>query len=115
MSSFRPMPPAPRAMCSGCPPTGLGPSPFSPAVPTGPATTRCPRRPTGSNSSIGVHTLVHTPSLLHRFHLGAGNKKPRCSGVFWRVSEGTRTPDRLDHNQELYQLSYAHHGEVPGV
>jgi hypothetical protein len=28
-----------------------------------------------------------------------------------RVSEGTRTPDRLDHNQELYQLSYAHHGE----
>jgi hypothetical protein len=26
-----------------------------------------------------------------------------------RVSEGTRTPDRLDHNQELYQLSYAHH------
>jgi hypothetical protein len=28
------------------------------------------------------------------------------------VSEGTRTPDRLDHNQELYQLSYAHHGSV---
>jgi hypothetical protein len=28
------------------------------------------------------------------------------------VSEGTRTPDRLDHNQELYQLSYAHRGEV---
>ena len=29
-----------------------------------------------------------------------------------RVSEGTRTPDRLDHNQELYQLSYAHRGIV---
>ena len=29
-----------------------------------------------------------------------------------RVSEGTRTPDRLDHNQELYQLSYAHRGHV---
>ena len=28
--------------------------------------------------------------------------------TFMRVSEGTRTPDRLDHNQELYQLSYAH-------
>ena len=28
--------------------------------------------------------------------------------AFVRVSEGTRTPDRLDHNQELYQLSYAH-------
>ena len=31
-------------------------------------------------------------------------------GAFGGVSEGTRTPDRLDHNQELYQLSYAHHG-----
>src|SRR5258707_6882477 len=30
-----------------------------------------------------------------------------------RVSEGTRTPDRLDHNQELYQLSYAHHASGP--
>jgi len=27
---------------------------------------------------------------------------------FVRVSDGTRTHDRLDHNQELYQLSYAH-------
>ncbi len=26
-----------------------------------------------------------------------------------RVSDGIRTHDRLDHNQELYQLSYAHH------
>ena len=34
---------------------------------------------------------------------------PLCSH-FVRVSEGTRTPDRLDHNQELYQLSYAHQG-----
>jgi hypothetical protein len=24
------------------------------------------------------------------------------------VSDRTRTGDRLDHNQELYQLSYAH-------
>jgi hypothetical protein len=24
------------------------------------------------------------------------------------VSDGTRTRDRLDHNQELYLLSYAH-------
>ncbi len=29
-----------------------------------------------------------------------------------KVSEGTRTPDRLDHNQELYQLSYAHRGRL---
>jgi hypothetical protein len=32
----------------------------------------------------------------------------RASG---RVSDGTRTRDRLDHNQELYQLSYAHQAE----
>src|SRR6201747_2272390 len=31
-----------------------------------------------------------------------------CPDSSQRVSEGTRTPDRLDHNQELYQLSYAH-------
>jgi hypothetical protein len=31
-----------------------------------------------------------------------------CS-YFMRVSDGTRTRDRLDHNQELYLLSYAHH------
>ena len=30
---------------------------------------------------------------------------------FLRVSDGTRTRDRLDHNQELYQLSYAHQAE----
>jgi hypothetical protein len=27
------------------------------------------------------------------------------------VSDGTRTRDHLDHNQELYRLSYAHHGK----
>jgi hypothetical protein len=30
-------------------------------------------------------------------------------GVLFEVSDGTRTRDRLDHNQELYLLSYAHH------
>ena len=33
---------------------------------------------------------------------------------FLRVSDGTRTRDRLDHNQELYLLSYAHHGAGRG-
>ena len=28
------------------------------------------------------------------------------------MSDGTRTHDRLDHNQELYQLSYAHRGRL---
>ena len=39
-------------------------------------------------------------------------KDVRLAGTSRRVSEGTRTPDRLDHNQELYQLSYAHRGIV---
>jgi hypothetical protein len=34
------------------------------------------------------------------------------AGVPWRVSDGTRTRDRLDHNQELYHLSYAHQATV---
>ena len=37
-------------------------------------------------------------------------RRVRVSECVPRVSEGTRTPDRLDHNQELYQLSYAHQG-----
>ena len=37
-------------------------------------------------------------------------EKSRISRTFVRVSDGIRTHDRLDHNQELYQLSYAHHG-----
>ncbi len=34
-----------------------------------------------------------------------------------RVSDRIRTGDRLDHNQELYQLSYAHRAllNVAGV
>jgi hypothetical protein len=35
------------------------------------------------------------------------------------VSDGTRTRDHLDHNQELYLLSYAHHAGAhsapPGI
>ena len=37
----------------------------------------------------------------------------RCRDTSQRVSDGIRTHDRLDHNQELYQLSYAHHGGRP--
>ncbi len=39
-------------------------------------------------------------------------QKPPDSGTFVKVSDGTRTHDRLDHNQELYQLSYAHRGKL---
>jgi hypothetical protein len=41
---------------------------------------------------------------------GSGNS--RFAATSWKVSDGTRTRDRLDHNQELYQLSYAHQAET---
>ncbi len=52
------------------------------------------------------------PSMAPSRRLGALalSQKSSFSRVFLKVSEGTRTPDRLDHNQELYQLSYAHRG-----
>ncbi len=31
------------------------------------------------------------------------------------VSEGIRTPDHWNHNPALYQLSYAHHNQCPGL
>ena len=37
--------------------------------------------------------------------------KPRICGALRGVSDRIRTGDRLDHNQELYQLSYAHQAE----
>jgi hypothetical protein len=39
-------------------------------------------------------------------------KVPDLQGLSSRVSDRIRTGDRLDHNQELYQLSYAHHGAL---
>ena len=35
-------------------------------------------------------------------------KGPQKRAFTGGVSDGTRTRDHLDHNQELYQLSYAH-------
>src|SRR5438445_8884175 len=46
-----------------------------------------------------------TPKILH---LTEKHRISPLAGALRGVSEGTRTPDRLDHNQELYQLSYAH-------
>ena len=64
-------------------------------------------------------TAVETTHALQRkwAHIGPTTsaadvperRNPRASGGSGRVSDGTRTRDRLDHNQELYQLSYAHH------
>ena len=59
-----------------------------------------------------IKAPVPEPAPISPRSYGASNtKKPRdMQGSLERVSDGTRTRDRLDHNQELYQLSYAHHG-----
>jgi hypothetical protein len=46
--------------------------------------------------------------LRARTGISGRTKKLPFSGAFFKVSDGTRTRDRLDHNQELYRLSYAH-------
>jgi hypothetical protein len=65
----------------------------------------------GVDRSPSVEDLL--PAILSELggratHLELNRSDP--SHGFWRVSEGTRTPDRRDHNPELYQLSYAHRG-----
>ena len=57
----------------------------------------------------GWYTLWYTTTLRPIAASPLSNEKaPLNPGLSRGVSEGTRTPDRLDHNQELYQLSYAH-------
>jgi hypothetical protein len=46
---------------------------------------------------------------LGRVRWSTSQANPLHERVSERVSDGTRTRDRLDHNQELYLLSYAHH------
>jgi hypothetical protein len=58
-----------------------------------------PIRPSKIDSSL-VAQPPQTPSL--------SKATVRVWRRFVRVSDGTRTRDRLDHNQELYRLSYAH-------
>jgi hypothetical protein len=48
--------------------------------------------------------------LVQPRRLGAGcDLGERHSVVSKRVDDRIRTGDRLDHNQELYRLSYVHH------
>src|SRR5215207_7139663 len=56
--------------------------------------------------SGGLSSAPSLPPVDRRS--GRRRRKPRVSGASFEVSDGTRTRDRLDHNQELYQLSYAH-------
>jgi hypothetical protein len=69
----------------------------------------------------GVHVARGYPTRTRLFWTHGGLAEPALHSPtrlvcrhFVRVSDGTRTRDRLDHNQELYLLSYAHHGAGRG-
>src|SRR5918998_1145750 len=93
----------------------------------------CERRPASMDSStkrLQITRFVSRVSDLGRSPSGAKTEQCKeeggdaCSAreppddaamrrfAALRVSDGTRTRDRLDHNQELYLLSYAHRGSV---
>ena len=57
-----------------------------------------------------VRTCVHTLAKTQPSGRASEAENAAVAGLSWRVSEGIRTPDRRDHNPELYQLSYAHRG-----
>ena len=64
----------------------------------------------------GEWAIRSIPSTVRRaYHRGVhapNSCEMAISSGFVRVSDGIRTHDRLDHNQELYQLSYAHRGRL---
>ena len=47
-------------------------------------------------------------AYMMRLRRPENTKAPQTRAFRSGVSDGTRTRDRLDHNQELYQLSYTH-------
>ena len=70
-------------------------------------------KPVGAVMSIDVEARFASSLVPRSFRNpalkpSAANLHKPISRQFLRVSEGTRTPDRRDHNPELYQLSYAH-------
>ena len=74
----------------------------------------CPHPPnTGFGDAIG--DSIEFDASTSTAHRGHEARKPALGAGFrFEVSDGTRTRDRLDHNQELYRLSYAHRGVPAG-
>jgi hypothetical protein len=63
--------------------------------------------PRDTSAHPGYHVgYQHQPDLAPAHPKQRKTRTP--TRVLQGVSEGTRTPDRRDHNPELYQLSYAH-------
>jgi hypothetical protein len=53
--------------------------------------------------------LTLFPTQLEKFGLFRLAETAHFQALLRRVADRIRTGDRLDHNQELYQLSYSHH------
>ena len=60
--------------------------------------------------SAAIQALVpNSFEFYNSLRTASRNEKgPQKRAFTGGVSDGTRTRDHLDHNQELYQLSYAH-------
>jgi hypothetical protein len=75
---------------------------------------RCSRLPTPFRTRVlgtVLGTALNPRPGQATPHPGYEARKPaKRAGFRFEVSDGTRTRDRLDHNQELYRLSYAHRG-----
>ena len=56
----------------------------------------------------GIPLVAPCSSSEPRTAPDALDENPAVAGLSRGVSDRIRTGDRLDHNQELYQLSYAH-------
>ena len=66
----------------------------------------------------GLGLWASTTRAMGKYHEGYGGVPQKVmapgEGPYGGVSDGTRTRDILDHNQGLYQLSYAHHAHGAG-
>lgn len=69
---------------------------------------RCGRHATEDQSGANPETSNVKLSPDRESNICLKRQKPRHSAVSERVDDRIRTGDRLDHNQELYQLSYVH-------
>ena len=61
---------------------------------------------------IESKALTHASAKHHAQSCSPSRAGATPSVPAHRVSDGTRTRDRRDHNPELYQLSYAHQAGV---
>ena len=83
------------------------------------ALTRCPawcasppNRSSPARLLRGLHVRLELADRLRTAEQRGSGRSNANPLLFGRVSDGTRTRGRRDHNPELYQLSYAHQGRL---